>query len=92
VILNVEAHELTVGGKHIGLTPLEFDLMHYLTQHEGKAVSRDELLNAVWGYEYDGGSNVVDAMVRSLRKKLGAHASCIETIPRVGYKLRWKAD
>ncbi len=83
---------MTVSGKHIGLTPLEFDLMLYLTQHEGKAVSRDALLNAVWGYDYEGGSNVVDAMVRSLRKKLGDHASCIETIARVGYKLRWSAN
>src|SRR5258705_4757323 len=50
VILNVEAHELVSGDQHTGLTPLEFNLMHYLTQHEGKVVSRDELLNAVWGY------------------------------------------
>jgi hypothetical protein len=88
VVLNVEAHELVVGDKRTTLTLLEFNLMHYLIQHEGKAVSRDELLNAVWGYDYDGGSNVVDAMVRSLRKKLGAKASCIETVAGVGYKLR----
>jgi hypothetical protein len=92
VTVDVEAREMTVSGKQIGLTPLEFELMHYLTQHEGKAVTRDTLLNAVWGYDYDGGSNVVDAMVRSLRKKLGNHASCIETVARVGYKLRWTAS
>ncbi len=88
VILNIEAHELVAGDKHTGLTPLEFNLMHYLIQHEGKAISRDELLNAVWGYDYDGGSNVVDAMVRSLRKKLSENASCLETVAGVGYKLR----
>ena len=91
VILDLEAREMIISGKQIRLTPLEFNLMHYLTQHEGKAVSRDTLLNAVWGYDYDGGSNLVDAMVRSLRKKLGDHASCIETVARVGYKLRWTA-
>jgi hypothetical protein len=89
VVLNVESRELVVGNKRVGLTPLEFNLFHYLTQHEGKAVSRDELLNTVWGYDYDGGSNVVDAMMRSLRKKLGENASCIETVAGVGYKLRW---
>jgi hypothetical protein len=88
-VLNVEAHELIIGEDHIGLTPLEFNLMQYLAQHEGKAVSRDDLLNTIWGYNYDGGSNVVDAMVRSLRKKLGENAKCIETMSGVGYKLRW---
>ncbi len=89
VVLNVEARELVVGDKRVGLTPLEFNLIHYLVQHEGKAVSRDELLNMVWGYDYDGGSNVVDAMMRSLRKKLGENAKCIESVAGVGYKLRW---
>ena len=89
VVLRVESRELIVDNQRIGLTPLEFDLLHYLVQHEGKAVTRDELLNAVWGYDYDGGSNVVDAMVRSLRKKMSGYASCIETVARVGYKLRW---
>jgi hypothetical protein len=88
-ILNVEARELIIGDMHIGLTPMEFNLINYLNQHEGKAVSRDELLNTVWGYDYDGGSNVVDAIVRSLRKKLGNHAKSIETVAGVGYRLRW---
>jgi hypothetical protein len=87
--LNVEARELIVGDTHIGLTPLEFSLIKYLSEHEGKAVSRDELLNAVWGYDYDGGSNVVDVIIRSLRKKLGEHAKFIETVAGVGYRLRW---
>jgi hypothetical protein len=89
VVLNVDARELVVDNKRVGLTPLEFNLIHYLIQHEGKAVSRDELLNMVWGYDYDGGSNVVDAMMRSLRKKLGEKATCIESVAGVGYKLRW---
>ncbi len=88
-VLNVEARELIIGDAHIGLTPLEFSLLQYLNQHEGKAVSRDELLNTVWGYDYDGGSNVVDVIVRSLRKKLGDHSKSIETVAGVGYRLRW---
>ena len=88
-VLNVEGRELIFGDLHIGLTPLEFNLINYLNQHEGKAVSRDELLNTVWGYDYDGGSNVVDVIVRSLRKKMGDHARSIETVAGVGYRLRW---
>lgn len=89
VVLNVEARELLMENTRISLTPLEFQLMQYLCQREGNAVSRDDLLNEVWGYSYDGGSNVVDRIVRSLRKKLGDHAKSIETVSGVGYKLRW---
>jgi hypothetical protein len=87
--LDKEAHELVLDGERIGLTRLEFSLLCHLSEHHGKAVSRDELLSKVWGYDYDGGSNVVDAMVRSLRKKMGDHAACIETVSGVGYRLRW---
>jgi DNA-binding response OmpR family regulator len=90
VVLDAEARALLVGGRRAGLTPLEFELMRYLIQNEGKAISRDELLNSVWGYEYTGGSNVVDGMVRSLRKKLGDYSDCIETVSGLGYKLRWR--
>lgn len=90
VVLDVEARALLVDNKRTRLTPLEFELMRYLIQNEEKAISRDELLNSVWGYEYTGGSNVVDGMVRSLRKKLGHYSDCIETVPGVGYKLHWR--
>jgi hypothetical protein len=90
VVLDVESRALLVGSQRAGLTPLEFELMRYLIQNEEKAISRDELLNTVWGYEYTGGSNVVDGMVRSLRKKLGDYSDCIETVSGVGYKLHWR--
>jgi hypothetical protein len=92
VVLNVESRELVIGDKRIGLTPLELQLMQYLIQREGKAVSRDDVLNEVWGYSYDGGSNVVDRIIRSLRKKLGDQAKAIETVSGVGYKLRWDKE
>lgn len=90
VVLDMEARALLMGGRRAGLTPLEFELMLYLIQHEEKAISRDELLNSVWGYEYTGGSNVVDGMVRRLRNKLGDYSDCIETVSGVGYKLHWR--
>ena len=90
VVLDVEARALRMGGTLAALTPLEFELIRYLIQNEGKAISRDELLNSVWGYEYTGGSNVVDGMVRSLRKKLGDYSACIESVSGVGYKLHWR--
>jgi hypothetical protein len=87
-LLDLESRELIVDGERIKLAPLEFKVMAYLGQHEGKAVARASLLTDVWGYDYDGGSNVVDVVIRSLRKKLGSRASLIETVTGAGYRLR----
>jgi hypothetical protein len=88
------ARELAVRGERVALTPLEFGLFDHLRQCEGKAVSRQELLREVWGTEYTGGSNVVDAVVRSLRGKLGDASTIVETVRGSGYRLRadWRAD
>jgi DNA-binding response OmpR family regulator len=87
-LLDVEARELVIDGRRLPLTPLEFSLVRYLYEREGSAVSRESLLRDVWGRTYDVGSNVVDVVVRSLRKKLGAHAGLIETVPGFGYRFR----
>lgn len=87
-ILDVEARELVVDDQRVGLTPLEFAVMDYLYEREGKAVTRVSLLADVWGHNYEGGSNVVDVVVRSLRKKLGERASMVETVTGVGYRFR----
>ena len=74
--------------QRVGLTRLEFEVIHYLCQNEDKAVTRVDLLEKVWGYNYEGGSNVVDVIVRSLRNKLGERASVIETVRGTGYRYR----
>ncbi len=88
------ARELSVQGKRVPLTPLEFGLFSHLRQCEGKTVSRSALLREVWGTEFIGGSNVVDAVVRSLRRKLGAASPVVETVRGSGYRLRsdWRAQ
>lgn len=87
-LLDTAARELVVNGQRIPLTPLEFSLVSMLESRQGEAVSRSELLREVWGHGYDGGSNVVDALVRGLRKKCGAAAGMFETVRGVGYRLR----
>lgn len=87
-ILDIDARELVMEGRRVGLTKLEFGVLHYLYQREGKAVSRASLVENVWGYDFEGDSNVVDVVVRSLRKKLGERASVIETVRGVGYRFR----
>ncbi|GGK72192.1 winged helix-turn-helix domain-containing protein [Amphritea balenae] len=87
-LLDIESHELIIDDKRESLTPLEFGVIQHLLAKQGKAVSRSELLRDVWGTRYEGGSNVVDAVVRGLRRKLAHQASCIETVTGVGYLYR----
>lgn len=87
-LLDLEARELVLEKGRVSLTPLEFGVMRHLLERRDKAVSRSELLRDVWGTRYEGGSNVVDAVVRGLRRKLGKQTTSIETITGVGYRLR----
>jgi Transcriptional regulatory protein, C terminal/AAA ATPase domain len=92
--LDEQARELAIQGKLVAFTPLELGVFQYLREREGHTVSRVDLLREVWGTDYTGGSNVVDAVVRTLRQKLGAAAFALETIRGSGYRLRadWRAD
>jgi len=90
-LLDVDAKELVVAGRRVPLTKLEFSVMLYLREREGKAVDRTSLIEDVWGYKYDVGSNVVDAVVKSLRKKLAESSRVIETVPGFGYRFRREA-
>jgi Transcriptional regulatory protein, C terminal len=91
--LDEDARELSVQGALVALTPLEFALFRHLREREGRTISRPELLREVWGTDFTGGSNVVDAVVRSLRHKLGPAAVVVETVRGSGYRLRpdWRA-
>jgi hypothetical protein len=87
-LLDPGARELILADERIPLTPLEFSLVSLLESRSGEAVSRSEILREVWGHSYEGGSNVVDAVVRGLRKKCGEAANMFETVRGVGYRLR----
>ena len=87
-LLDSAARELVLNGRRVSLTRLEFGVMEYLQQRAGQAVPRIALLENVWEQAYDGGSNVVDVVIRALRKKLGDRSSVIETVQGVGYRLR----
>ncbi|SFU07897.1 Transcriptional regulatory protein, C terminal [Geodermatophilus amargosae] len=91
--LHADAHELVVGGRRVALTPLEFGLLRCLRDREGRTVTRTELLREVWDTDYAAGSNVVDAVVRTLRTKLGPGAPAVEAVRSRGYRLRedWRS-
>jgi two-component system alkaline phosphatase synthesis response regulator PhoP len=85
IVLRRSAHEVSVAGKPIELRPKEFDLLAYLVQNRGTVLSRDLLLERVWGYDYAGGTRTVDVHVAQLRRKLG-RPDLIRTIRGSGYK------
>ena len=74
-------------GRRIGLTKLECDVLVYLRERSGRTVAREALLREVWGYEWTGGSNVVEVAVSGLRRKLGDRAGALQTVRGVGYRL-----
>ena len=82
--LHVRTDDLQVEG----LTRLEAGVLAHLRSREGRPVERAELLRDVWGYDWDGGSNVVDVVVSALRRKLGDRANTLETVRGVGYRLK----
>ena len=86
-LLDVESHELLLGDRRVKLTKMEFEVFLYLYERENKPVNRVSLIEQVWGAKCTG-SNVIEAVVRSLRKKLGDRAAAIETIRNVGYRFR----
>jgi hypothetical protein len=86
--LDERDRSVDVGGARLQLSRLEFGVLNTLAAHPAAPVSRAELLREVWGTSYEGGSNTVDVVIRSLRKKLGSAADRIETVRGVGYRLR----
>lgn len=85
------AHTVTVAEKSIGLSPKEYELLLFLAKNNGKVLSRDYILNAVWGYDYDGDPRAVDTHVKKLRAKLGDAERFIVTVIRAGYKFQGDA-
>ena len=86
LIINKEEHYLKYKGDNIELTPKEFSLLWHLAQNPKKVFRRENLLKAVWGYDYFGDARTVDTHIKSLRKKLGEAAEAVETVWGVGYK------
>lgn len=87
VRLNRKTREVLCEERCVELTLKEFELLQYLMENNNRVVTRDELLNHIWGYDYDGETRTLDMHIRTLRQKLGeAGGSCIRTIRGVGYR------
>ena len=80
-------HEVKVGEETVTLTLKEFELLCLLMENKGRVLTRDQLLNSIWGYSFDGENRTVDVHIRTLRQKLGSCGEYIETVRGVGYKV-----
>ena len=85
--LNHDSRRVTVGGEDVILTFKEYELLHILLVNKGVVLSRDKLMNEVWGTDFEGETRTVDVHVRTLRQKLGDAGEYIETVRNVGYKI-----
>ena len=89
--IDVKKHEVTVEGEPVSLTLKEFELLRRMMKNLGIVLTRDQLLEDIWGYDFDGETRTVDVHVRTLRQKLGKAGDLIETVRGVGYKMREQA-
>lgn len=94
LVIYPEKYEVVMRGATVPLRPKEFEVLLYLVQRQGIVVTRDDLMNIVWGFDYIGGQRTVDVHVSSLRKKLELNQESvqIESIRGVGYKLVLKKN
>ena len=84
--VDYKGRKVTINDKEVNLTPKEYELLTYFIKNKGIALSREQLLNSVWDYDYYGDDRTVDTHVKMLRKSLGKYRDLIKTVREVGYK------
>ncbi len=86
--MNLSRHEVSLGQQEVTLTTKEFGLLEHLLRHRGRVLTREVLLNAVWGYDYYGTTRTVDVHIRRLKQKLPLLEEAIVSVKSLGYKLK----
>jgi len=86
--MDLARHEIMLKGKEVSLTAKEFGLLEHLLRYPGRVLTRDVLLNAVWGYDYFGTTRTVDVHIRRLKQKLPLLDEAIVSVKSLGYKLK----
>ncbi len=87
IALDTRARRASVGGRSVDLTAREYALLELFLRNPGVVLSRTQILDRVWSYDYDGASNIVETYVRYVRRKLGASSGMIRTVRGMGYRL-----
>ncbi len=86
IVIDTDAHIVTIDGQNADLSMKEFELLKFLIDNKGSALSREKILNHVWNYDYYGDSRTIDSHIKKIRKKLGKKGEHIQTIRGLGYK------
>ena len=86
--IDLESYRVWLKKEELKLTVTEFNLLMELLQNQGKVRTRDQLLDRVWGYQFDGYARTVDTHIRRLRQKIGPYAEMIETVRGIGYRFK----
>ena len=90
LLIDENAHYVYVDDQAVDLTPKEFELLLYLVDHEGRALNRDQIVNAVWNYDFYGDMRTVDVHIKNLRLKLRDKGDYIQTVRGIGYRFEVK--
>lgn len=87
LVLNHDTHRVLVDGQEVVLTYKEFELLEYLLENRGIVLTRDKILDRIWGFAAGVETRTLDVHIRSLRQKLGTSGNCIETVRGIGYRI-----
>jgi DNA-binding response OmpR family regulator len=88
--INDNSHEVTIDGEVVEMTSTQFKLLKLFVENEGIALSRNKIIECIWGYDYDADDRTIDAHIKLLRSKLGKYRDSIKTVRNVGYKFNYE--
>jgi DNA-binding response OmpR family regulator len=90
LLIDTKAHSVYINNKEIDLTPKEYELLLLFIENKGMALSREQLLSKIWGYDFYGDDRTIDTHIKTLRSNLGEYRDLIKTVRGVGYKYEEK--
>ncbi|MGN0518363.1 MAG: response regulator transcription factor [Acutalibacteraceae bacterium] len=86
LVIDFNSRIVTIDGQRVDITPKEYELLSYMVQNKGVALTRDKLIAQIWGADFDGDDRTLDTHIKLLRKSLGNYSGCITTLRGVGYR------
>lgn len=86
LVIDFNSRIVTIDGKRVDITPKEYELLSYMVQNKGVALTREKLIAQIWGADFDGDDRTLDTHIKLLRKSLGNYSRCITTLRGVGYR------
>lgn len=90
ISIDENSHEVIIDGKVIEMTNTQYELLKLFLENEGFALSREKIIERIWGYDYDADDRTIDAHIKLLRSKLGKYRDSIKTIRKVGYRFNYE--